>query len=130
MRKVFFLLAVLLPIHAIALSTVDLAWDAPADASRVAGYRVCYGAVAGSHPACLDAGTALTISIPSLPDGNYFFAAKSYAANGQESGWSNEVALTLNSTPPGAPANLRTVTVKVAVKFINGKPVISAIVSR
>lgn len=130
MSKFLGLLFLILPLQVFALTKVDFAWDPPADISRVAGYHLCYGPAAGAHPTCADAKLATTFSLVDLPDGTWFFAAKSYGANGLESGWSNEVSIKLDSVPPGIPRNFRQVAIKVNVVWKDGTPIVTAVVAK
>ena len=55
-----------------------------------------------------------TTVVLAIPDGTYYFAATAYDTEGNESGYSNEVSATLDTTAPGSPQGLRiTIVVKV-----------------
>lgn len=126
-----YILFILLAFSGIVNATTDVsfAWDLPVDASKVLGYKLCYGNATSIYPTCVDAKNTLAQTITALPDGKYFFAVKAYSANSMESAWSNEVVLTFDTVKPGTPQNLRSVNLKVAVHFKNGKPIVTALIA-
>ena len=81
-----------------ALGTAMLAWTPPVSPD-VTGYRIYWGAAPGAYVQALGAGIlvpgALTAAhtITDLPAGRtYYFAVTAVAADGRESGYSNEAA--------------------------------------
>lgn len=75
-------------------SSVTLAWDAPTDASQVAGYKVYWGTNSRTYSFTNDAGTNFTTTISNLTSGmTYYFAVTDYDANEVESDWSDEMSL-------------------------------------
>ena len=77
-------------------SQVTLAWDAPADTTSVAGYKLHYGTASGAYNQVVDAGNSTSTTVTGLQPGvTYYFAATSYNSGGTESAYSNEI--TFNS---------------------------------
>lgn len=92
-------LALLLPLGSSA-GEVSLAWDPPAVATDVAGYRVYRGTASGSYSASEDAGNQLAFTVRNLPGIlTYYFAVTAYNAAGYESVFSNEVFVALAPDP-------------------------------
>lgn len=115
------LFLVTVPLH--AASDVTLAWDAATDA-RVTGYKLHYGSATKTYTVHQDCGNVTQCTLKALPDATYFIAATAYTAGGIESGYSNEVSLTLDTTPPASPKNLHSVSVKVTVQLRGLQPVV------
>jgi hypothetical protein len=77
--------------------SASLAWDPPAGAVNLAGYRVYYGTAPGAYIQPLgrgvDAKSATTLTVTGLQGGtNYYFAVTAYDTANIESGFSNEVS--------------------------------------
>lgn len=103
MKRLAVLVAATLLYGVAHAASVNLAWDAPTDTTGIVGYEVGVGAASGSYGSFVDAGNALTVTVPNLSDGvTYYFAARAYDAAGTRSGYSNEVAYTTQATPPSA----------------------------
>src|SRR4030095_1174712 len=88
-------------------STVNLAWDASPD-PRVVGYSVHCGRASANNTASVNVGQVTTWAMTGLVDGFlYYFVVQAYAADGQFSGFSNEVAATSGTTvpPTGGPCD-------------------------
>jgi PKD repeat protein len=86
-------LAILLPVamHA-AGAPITLIWDPIADV-RVAGYTVHYGTASGQYTSSIDVGGTTALTLRDLAGGpTYFFAVTAYAATGEVSPYSAEVA--------------------------------------
>lgn len=111
-----------LAILAADAAEVTLAWDENTD-DRLSGYKIYYdtdgagppydgeGIDQGASPIDismddLDDVTAPQIKLTGLPDGAYQFAATAYDGSGNESGYSNEVAYTVDQRLPDAPIEL------------------------
>jgi hypothetical protein len=78
-----------------ASTQVTLMWDAPADLTNVAGYKVHYGTSTGVYPNVIDAGNSTSVIVTGLQPGvTYYFVAASYNSGGTESTYSNEVSFT------------------------------------
>ena len=114
---VMFLAAI--PAVARAASDVALAWDANTE-SDLAGYKIYWGTVSGTYTNSVDVGNVTTYTVKGLPDGKVFFAATAYDGAKLESGYSNEVSVTLDSTPPAYPKNLKAVSVKATINTKSG----------
>jgi len=77
---------------------VTLSWD-PNDEWDLAGYKLYYGAASGAYGAPITLGIQTTFTINNLPPGTYFFALTAFNTRGLESGFSNEVTITVSSQP-------------------------------
>ena len=80
-------------------------WDACIE-DDIAGYRIYGGSATGAYTEIKDAGNAVTYTWLDVPDGEWFFAATCYDTAGNESTYSNEVSVVIDSLPPGPPNNL------------------------
>jgi hypothetical protein len=108
--KIFITLTVvlvffLLPILAYS-ADVTLAWDANNDPD-LDGYKVYYGSSSGNYSNSIDVGNVLEHTISGLQEGvTYYFAAKAYDTNDNESGFSEEITYTIAApnSPPSTPA--------------------------
>ena len=78
-----------------AASTARLTWDAPTDITGVAGFKVYYGTSSKTYPNVDDAGNVTSYTINGLAPGTYYFATTAYDTSGNESGYSNEVSITI-----------------------------------
>jgi fibronectin type 3 domain-containing protein len=113
-----------------ATTDITLSWDTNTEPD-LTGYRVYQSAVSSVYSkttgkVCDVAKTSTTCVITALPDGTYFWVATAYDGNGNESPFSNEVSVKLDTTPPSSPKNLKQVSVKVTVNMRNGMPYIVA----
>ncbi len=80
---------------------VTLAWDANIEPS-LAGYRLHYGKTSRAYSHSVDVGNVTTYTLTGLdPGALYYFAATAYDAQGNESGFSDEISYTI----PGAGAD-------------------------
>ena len=78
--------------------SVTLTWD-PGTSPEVAGYHLYYGAASGNYTNSIVMGNATTVTVSRLSSGvTYFFAVTAIGADGQESGFSDEISLV-----PGLP---------------------------
>lgn len=122
MKKYFMCLVLgfmlLVGISAQAASNVSLAWDA--GSADVTKYAVYQSTISGTYnkttgKVCETAANTRTCTISAIPDGTYYWVATAFDAAGNESGYSNEVRVVLDSTAPAPPPNLRSTTVTVTV---------------
>ena len=92
--------------HTSASPQVQLAWDAPVQANgtpvpNLAGYKLYYGSQSGQYQTIIPVGLTTTYTVTNLSAGQtYYFAVKAYDSTGMESAFSNEVSVTLPTTPP------------------------------
>lgn len=93
--------------------TVTLAWDANSE-TDLAGYILYYGTASRNYATNIDVGNITQYTVRDLPEGvTYFFAAKAYDTDGNESGYSSELVHTTGSpnnnptdpTAPNSPSN-------------------------
>ena len=104
-----------------AQTSVNLAWDA-SRSGTVMGYRLYEGTQSGHYGQMIDAGNALSATIPNLAAGTtYYFVATVYDSNGSESLPSNEVSFPVSGLfNSDTPANITwndPNPVEVGVKF-------------
>jgi len=84
-----------------AQANVTLAWN-PSSDPLVAGYNIYYGGISGVYTNKTSVGTATSLTISNLVNGNtYYFAATTYDAAGAESAFSSQVAYTVPTPPAG-----------------------------
>jgi hypothetical protein len=122
MKRIALVVCIVLALAAPALATsnITLAWDPTP--SGVVGVRIYQSAAAGTYQygsssavATIAAGTTQA-TLSNVPDGTYYWVATAYDAAGNESGPSNEVSATFDTTAPAAPGTLR---IEVVVKVTN-----------
>jgi hypothetical protein len=95
-----------------ATTNAIFTWDALTSPDAV-GVRIYQATTTGSYTygavnaKCMATVPALTCTVPNIPDGKYFWVATAYDAAGNESGPSNEVTKTFDTTAPDAPKNLK-----------------------
>ncbi len=74
--------------------SVTLAWD-PSPDTNVVGYCLYYGPASGQYSNRVGLGNVTTVAVSGLVGGvTYYFAATAIAADGQESGFSQEIKYT------------------------------------
>src|SRR5213593_1289354 len=79
---------------------VTLAWD-PNTETDLAGYKLYYGLSSGSYPSSVDVCNLTSYTLSGLLEGQiYYFAVTAYNLSLNESGFSNEVSTTIDTTPP------------------------------
>ncbi len=79
---------------------VTLAWD-PNTEPDLAGYKLYYGTSSRSYQLGGDLGNRTSYTLAGLLEGQiYYFAATAYNSSLNESGFSNEVSTTIDTTPP------------------------------
>lgn len=76
---------------------VSLAWD-PSPSAGVTGYKLYVGSSSRTYGAPITIGNQTQYTVTGLSAGTYFFAVTAYDANGNESGFSNEVSETIANT--------------------------------
>jgi hypothetical protein len=104
------LLVVALPFSAAACVSANLSWVATVN-PNVSGYDIYYGTASHGYTQSFDAGNTTNVTVSGLvANTTYFFAAKSHAANGNQSDFSNEAAFSSFFAKPEAILRLRTVT--------------------
>ena len=87
---------------------ISLAWD-PSVSDNLGGYRLYYGQSSGHYTSTIDVGLQTTYTLTGLAaDQAYFFAVTAYnSARTAESGFSNEISITLPaSTGPTLDPNI------------------------
>ncbi len=86
----------------ILATSVTLTWNANKE-PYLAGYKVHYGCAPRYYGKSVNVGFTTTYTVTGLGLGTYHFAVTAYDGFGRESGFSNEVAMTITSaSPPGA----------------------------
>ena len=106
-----------------AETQVTFAWDA-VKSEDLAGYRLYQSKTSGKYTygkdqcaADIPAGTE-TATLEAVPDGAWYWVATAYDHEGNETGPSNEVTATFDTTPPGLPPNLKiTMAIKITVEM-------------
>ncbi|MBT1071869.1 fibronectin type III domain-containing protein [Pelotalea chapellei] len=76
---------------------VGLAWNASLNAegqpdAAVVGYKIHYGNQPGQYSATVTVDKVTTATVPGLTPGNYYFVLTAFDANGNESGYSQEIS--------------------------------------
>ena len=78
---------------------ISLAWDGSSD-SDICGYKVYYGNASRDYNFSMDVGNWTSCTISGLEQVEvYYFAVTAYNTQGSESGYSNEVSITIGTTP-------------------------------
>jgi hypothetical protein len=96
----FFILAILLSSSAAHPAEVTLAWNATSE-PNVGGYKLYCGQASRQYDFYIDVGNTLAGTLTDLQDeGTYYVAVTAYDASGDESDFSNEVAVNLLSQNP------------------------------
>jgi hypothetical protein len=85
-----------------ASQSVILGWQPSSDPNAV-GYRIYYGTSSHNYSDTISVGNQTSVTIDGLADGvTYYFAATTFNAQNQESGFSNEASY---QVPPGTDTN-------------------------
>lgn len=82
---------------------ITLAWD-PSSSDDVTGYTVRYGTSPGLYSKHVDAGNTTSLTLPTLPNGTYYFVVQAYSSDGYTSNYSNQLVVTVGSTAPVIPS--------------------------
>ena len=100
---------------------VTFEWDANIEPD-LAGYRIFEGTVPGTNPKLVadipcqaSDDTCTTYKYINVPDGTYYWVAYAYDEDGNVSGPSEEISLTIDTVAPGSPQSF-TVTITDAKK--------------
>jgi hypothetical protein len=89
-----------------ATTTVTLQWDANVEPD-LAGYKLYEGAVSGGpYTLKQTLGLVTTTVLVGVPDGKTCWVMTATDSSTNESGYSNEVCIFRDSTPPSVPRNL------------------------
>lgn len=80
---------------------VKLAWDANTE-TNLAGYKVYWGTTSRSYGPPVNAGNQTAYTVTGLLPGTYYFAVTAIDSEGNESGYSIEVSITLTMAAPTA----------------------------
>jgi hypothetical protein len=101
LRRLIFIVA-LIAMPALATVSVPLSWNPSAD-PNVAGYKIYYGGASGVYTNSVDVGNVTNAIITGLTaNTTYYFAATSYDAFGDESGYSDETSASATTSPAAA----------------------------
>ncbi len=92
-------------------ANITATWD-PNTEADLAGYHLFIGTESGNYSDVIDTGLATVGTFATLPDGPYYIAVTAYDTSGNESGYSEEVMVVVDSNAPGDPAR-PTITVTV-----------------
>ena len=105
MKNLIVVLALIAGVDRVTAVSVSLAWN-PSTNSTVTGYKVYYGTASGVYATNIAAGNVTNVTISGLASGTYYFAATSYDASGNESGYSSEISYTVTNQTVVAGATL------------------------
>ena len=106
------------PFSTLAAENISLAWDASTE-SDVAGYKVYSGTTSGVYNSPQDVGNTTIYTPANLQAGStHYFAVTAYDTQGNESGPSNELSVSISpppdTTPPSSPATLQATQVSTS----------------
>jgi fibronectin type 3 domain-containing protein len=89
-------------------ATITFLWDANTEPD-LAGYKLYQGTKTGDYAAAtpVELGNVTTHKLEDIADGQHFFVVTAVDADGNESGFSNEVTVTIDTIGPGAPQNFK-----------------------
>lgn len=106
MKNLVFMLIVFCPVLALGAVNIEFGWDANTEAD-LAGYRLYQSEssgeyVKGNFIAEIPAPT-ISYVLEDIAEGTHCWVLTAYDVSGNESGWSNEVTLTVDLTAPAPP---------------------------
>ncbi len=103
-------------------ASVTLAWDPVVSPVAASGYVLYYGPAAGDYTTAIDVGDVATRTVSGLAEGaTYHFAVTAYDSSRAQSGYSNDVGVTLAYAPMASfTASTTSGTAPLALNFING----------
>ncbi len=81
-------------------SGIRISWQANSE-KDVAGYKVYYGTASGDYDNVIDVGNVTTVDIGDLENANFFFAITAYNTAGEESGYSEEMQVSIGPNGTG-----------------------------
>lgn len=116
MKRVVSILAVLLlliPALVFGAATVKFGWDGNTE-TDLAGYKLHQAMQQGGPYTQLGSdlpAANVDYTLTDVIDGTYYWVLTAFDTEGLESGNSNEVSLTIDTTAPGAPTNFIIITV-------------------
>jgi hypothetical protein len=118
--KRIFLIAIIFIIflapQAQASTTITFAWDASEGAAGYHVYKSPTNTFTQQSQKVCTSVTALTCTVPNIPDGLMWYAATAYDSAGNESGFSTPVSFNGDTTPPSVPGAFRiSLTVNVTI---------------
>jgi hypothetical protein len=107
---IMFCMIIIFNVTPIFAAGVALSWDPPTTntdgtpLTDIAGYKVYYGTASGNYSLSIDVGNVTTYQVNNLTSGfTYYFVTTVYNTSGNESGYSNEINHTIqtsDTTPP------------------------------
>jgi hypothetical protein len=121
MKRLILAVAIIfMAVSAQAASNITFGWDAvPVDCNTVKLYQSATSGVYTYNVASVRASAVrpiATATISNVPDGTWFWVATCSDTSNNESGPSNQVTATLDSTAPNAPAGFKiNLTINVTV---------------
>jgi len=93
------LVYLLLGIIGVWSQEVVVAWESN-DEPDLLGYKVYYGNASRLYRGCIDVGMSTEYTVTTLPEsGTFYFAVTAYDTAGNESGYSQEVSISINVLP-------------------------------
>ena len=104
MKKLIMLSIILFAFNVHAASILFV-WDANPE-KDLQGYKIYKGNATREYDDNVDVGNVTKHLMGDIPDGEWFFAVTAYDVE-NESEFSNEVSMTIDTGPPGAPAMFR-----------------------
>ena len=107
MKKTCFILALIFMVPSYLMAAdVNFTWDANTEAD-LAGYKIHAGSASGTYTETVDVGNVTAYTWSNIADGQWFWAATAYDTAGNESDYSNEVSLVIDTAAPGSPVNFK-----------------------
>ncbi len=103
------ILFLLIPSIVLAESRIIFAWDASTD-PYIAGYKLYQSAESGvylNNPTEVISAGIVTVTLNNVPDGTWFWVLTAYDDSNNESGFSNEVTLEIDTIAPDSPKNFK-----------------------
>ena len=111
--KILAVLAIMLISVSAGAAEVTLAWDANTEAD-LAGYKIYYGSASRVYENTITVDLTPQKVVTDLADGLVFFAVTAFDDQGNESGFSNEVSVDIDTIAPQVVVNVTaTITGKI-----------------
>jgi fibronectin type 3 domain-containing protein len=118
-KLVLLLLFMFLSTSAFAVG-VQLSWD-PNTEADLAGYKVYQSTTSGGYvkgsPIAAVASPTVTYTVASIVDGTYYYVLTAFDTSGNESDFSNEVSIKIDTVAPGKTVGLTAVVTANTVKL-------------